>query len=205
MSTFEKIEICALSNRWINKLSNDTKFSKYLSDTFENTSFTKCEFPFIFFIFYPLFCFAHYLRINLADIMSLLLYWVTYNINILFIVLSNWKLHMKSNYNNFAFYFLPQYLYLEGNHLQCIPYDLFESLPNLRWLDLRSNCLQSLPASVGEHRWVSDRLWSVKETILHRGRNKKEKSKGPPDPCLWNSWGSSLIFKGPKIFFITFL
>ena len=39
-----------------NKLSNDTKFIKNLSDTFENTSFTKCEFLFIFFIFYTLFC-----------------------------------------------------------------------------------------------------------------------------------------------------
>ena len=29
---------------------------KYWSDTFENTSFTKCEFPFIFFAFYTLFC-----------------------------------------------------------------------------------------------------------------------------------------------------
>ena len=54
LSTFEKIEIFALSNIRFNKLSND--FHKYWSDTFENTSFTKCEFPFIFFIFYTLFC-----------------------------------------------------------------------------------------------------------------------------------------------------
>ena len=45
-------------------------------DSFENTSFTKCEFPFIFLIFYTLF--YSYLRINLVDKMSLLLYWVTY-------------------------------------------------------------------------------------------------------------------------------
>ena len=34
----------------------DTKFVKFGSDTFENASFTKCEFIFIFFIFYTLFC-----------------------------------------------------------------------------------------------------------------------------------------------------
>ena len=52
LSTFEKIEIGALSNRRFNQLSNDT-------------------------IFYTL-CFVHYLWINLADKMYLLLYWVTY-------------------------------------------------------------------------------------------------------------------------------
>ena len=31
------------------------KICKNCSDTFENTSFTTCEFPFIFFIFYTLF------------------------------------------------------------------------------------------------------------------------------------------------------
>ena len=40
-------------------------------DSCEITCFTKCEFPFTH-------CFALYLRINLADKMSLLLYWVTY-------------------------------------------------------------------------------------------------------------------------------
>ena len=40
----------ALFNRRFFKLSNDTKLIKI--DTFESTTFTKCEFPFIFFIFY---------------------------------------------------------------------------------------------------------------------------------------------------------
>ena len=48
----------------------------FWSDTFENTSFTKCEFP--LFSLYFTHYFAHYLRINLADKMSLLLYWVTF-------------------------------------------------------------------------------------------------------------------------------
>ena len=81
LSTFEKIEIFVLSNRRFNKHSNDTKFIKIGRDSFENTSFTKCEFPFILFVFYTLFLFAHYLRINLADIMSLLLSWVTFYIS----------------------------------------------------------------------------------------------------------------------------
>ncbi|XP_072029677.1 uncharacterized protein [Amphiura filiformis] len=45
-----------------------------------------------------------------------------------------------------------EYLYLEGNEIKEIPGELFERLPNLRWLDLRSNCLQSLPATIGGHR-----------------------------------------------------
>ena len=41
---------------YFNKLYNDTKIRKNWSDTFERTTFTKSVFPFIFFIFYPLFC-----------------------------------------------------------------------------------------------------------------------------------------------------
>ena len=65
LSTFDKVEMFAFSNRRFNKLS---KFIN-LSDTFENTNLNflfkkKKKFRH---------CFAHYLRINLADKMSLLL------------------------------------------------------------------------------------------------------------------------------------
>ena len=56
MSTFDKIEIFELSNRGFNTLSDDTMLVNIGSDTFENTSFTKWEFPFIFLIFCILFC-----------------------------------------------------------------------------------------------------------------------------------------------------
>ena len=56
LSTFEENEIFALYNRRFNKLSSDTKFLKNEVILYENTSFTKCEFIFIFFIFYTLFC-----------------------------------------------------------------------------------------------------------------------------------------------------
>lgn len=42
-------------------------------------------------------------------------------------------------------------LYLESNALLSIPDTLFEALPELTHLDLRSNRLTSLPASVGQH------------------------------------------------------
>ena len=54
LSTFEKIEIFVLSDCRFNKLSNDTQFIKIEAIVLK--SFTKCEFPFIFLIFYTLFC-----------------------------------------------------------------------------------------------------------------------------------------------------
>ncbi|KAJ0067203.1 hypothetical protein NL108_013062, partial [Boleophthalmus pectinirostris] len=45
-----------------------------------------------------------------------------------------------------------QHLYLEGNELRSLPESLFTSLPNLLWLDLRHNQLQSLPTEIGYHR-----------------------------------------------------
>ena len=61
LSTFEKIEIFALSNRRLNKLSNDTQFIQIeVMILFENTSFTKCEF--LSFSLYFTHCFVHYLR-----------------------------------------------------------------------------------------------------------------------------------------------
>ena len=73
LSTFEKIEMFALSNRGFNKLSNDTKFIKIEVILFEIQCLQSVNSFFFFFIFYILFCSLS--RINLADKMSLLLYW----------------------------------------------------------------------------------------------------------------------------------
>ena len=64
LSTFENIEIVALSKRRFNKLSNDTKFVPSVYSLLFNLYFTHY--------------FVNYLRINLADKMYILLYWVTY-------------------------------------------------------------------------------------------------------------------------------
>ena len=76
MSTFENIEILALSNRRFYKLSNDTKFIK-IEVIFLKIQASQCV-NFLLFSLYFAHYFAHYLRMNLTDIMSLLLYWVTY-------------------------------------------------------------------------------------------------------------------------------
>ena len=47
-----------------------------------------------------------------------------------------------------TYYFLLQRLYLAGNRLKVLPEALFSVLPNLKWLDLRQNCLTSLPVSI---------------------------------------------------------
>ena len=65
-----------LSNRWINKLFNDTKFINIEVILLKIQVLQSVNF--LLFSLYFTHCFAHYLRINLADIMSLLLYWVTY-------------------------------------------------------------------------------------------------------------------------------
>ena len=77
LSTFAKIEILYYPTEDLTSFPVPWyQIHKNWSDTFENTSFTKCEFP--LFSLYFTHCFAHYLRISLAGKMSLLLYWVTY-------------------------------------------------------------------------------------------------------------------------------
>ena len=70
MTTFEKIEIFALSNRRFNKLSIDTKFVKI------NVILLKIQVlqsvSFLLLSLYFTHCFVNYLRINLADKIYLL-------------------------------------------------------------------------------------------------------------------------------------
>ncbi|XP_034537486.1 leucine-rich repeat-containing protein 27-like [Notolabrus celidotus] len=49
-------------------------------------------------------------------------------------------------------------LYLEGNRITSIPESLFISLPNLLWLDLRNNQIDTLPAEIGSHRCLKTLL-----------------------------------------------
>ena len=75
LRTFEKIEIFVLSNWRFNKLSNDTKLVQIEGIVLKMQVLRSVNF--LLFSLYFTHCFAHYLRINLADKMSLLLYWVT--------------------------------------------------------------------------------------------------------------------------------
>ena len=68
-STFDKIEIFAY------KLSNYTKFVK-LEVILLKVQLLQSVYFFLFYLYFTHY-FVHYLRINLADKMSLLLYWVT--------------------------------------------------------------------------------------------------------------------------------
>ncbi|XP_068709488.1 leucine-rich repeat-containing protein 27-like isoform X3 [Montipora foliosa] len=45
-----------------------------------------------------------------------------------------------------------EFLYLEGNSISSLPEDLFDCLPNLRWLDLRNNRISQIPHIIGNHR-----------------------------------------------------
>ncbi|XP_068746118.1 leucine-rich repeat-containing protein 27-like isoform X1 [Montipora capricornis] len=45
-----------------------------------------------------------------------------------------------------------EFLYLEGNSISSLPEDLFDCLPNLRWLDLRNNRISEIPHIIGNHR-----------------------------------------------------
>ncbi|XP_067036554.1 leucine-rich repeat-containing protein 27-like isoform X2 [Acropora muricata] len=45
-----------------------------------------------------------------------------------------------------------EFLYLEGNLISSLPKDLFDCLPNLRWLDLRNNHISEIPQIIGTHR-----------------------------------------------------
>ena len=76
VSTFEKIEILALSNRGFHKLSNDTKIVK-IELILLKVPLSQLKCVFLFFSLYFAQYFVNYLRINLADKMSLSLYWVT--------------------------------------------------------------------------------------------------------------------------------
>ncbi|KAL6487002.1 hypothetical protein MHYP_G00036280 [Metynnis hypsauchen] len=49
-------------------------------------------------------------------------------------------------------------LYLEGNRMPSLPENMFTSLPNLVWLDLRNNQLTSIPADIGQHRCLKTLL-----------------------------------------------
>ena len=66
LSTFEKIEIFALSNRSFNKLSNDTKFVKIKVILLKIQVLHGMNF--LLFSLYFIHCFAHFLRINLCHI-----------------------------------------------------------------------------------------------------------------------------------------
>ena len=72
----KKNEIFALCNKRFNKLSNDTKFVN-IEVILLKIQVLWCV-NFLLFSLYFTNCFVEYLRINLADKMSLLLYWVTY-------------------------------------------------------------------------------------------------------------------------------
>lgn len=50
-----------------------------------------------------------------------------------------------------------QFLYLEGNSISSLPEELFDCLPNLRWLDLRNNRIAEIPSVIGKHRFVMNR------------------------------------------------
>jgi len=41
---------------------------------------------------------------------------------------------------------------LEGNSISSLPEELFDCLPNLRWLDLRNNRISEIPPIIGKHR-----------------------------------------------------
>ena len=73
---FWKIEIFALSNRRFNKLPNDTKFVKIEVILLKVQLLQSVHF--LLFSLYFTHYFVHYLRMNLVNKMSLLLYWVTF-------------------------------------------------------------------------------------------------------------------------------
>lgn len=56
------------------------------------------------------------------------------------------------------FFFCFQFLYLEGNAISALPEELFDCLPNLRWLDLRNNRISEIPPIIGKHRFDSHSL-----------------------------------------------
>ncbi|XP_072533123.1 uncharacterized protein [Salminus brasiliensis] len=51
-----------------------------------------------------------------------------------------------------------KHLYLEGNKISHLPENVFSSLPNLVWLDLRHNQLTRLPTGIGQHRCLKTLL-----------------------------------------------
>ena len=81
--------IFALSNRWFNKLSNNTKFVK-IEEILSEIHHLQSLYFLLFSLYFALYS-VHYLRINLADKMYLLLYWVTYLQAYLFIFIQNPK------------------------------------------------------------------------------------------------------------------
>ena len=73
LSTYENIEIFAISNRRFNKLSNDTKFINIEVILLKIQVLQSVTF--LLLSLYFTHCFVHYLRIKLAGKMYLLLYW----------------------------------------------------------------------------------------------------------------------------------
>lgn len=49
-------------------------------------------------------------------------------------------------------------LYLDRNNITSLPDHIFESLPNLTWMDLRENLLTTIPSTVGSHRCLENLL-----------------------------------------------
>ena len=76
LSTFDKIEISALSIRRFNKLSNDTKIVKF-EVVLLKIHLLQSVYFLLFYLYFENY-FIHFLRMKLADKMCLLLYWVTY-------------------------------------------------------------------------------------------------------------------------------
>lgn len=59
--------------------------------------------------------------------------------------------------------FILQMLYLDSNNLVELPDEIFTTLKNLRWLDVRNNHLMTIPSCVKGH--------SSLETLLLQGNN----------------------------------
>ena len=55
--------------------------------------------------------------------------------------------------SNVSCFYSFQFLYLEGNAISSFPEELFDCLPNLRWLDLRNNRISEIPPIIGKHRF----------------------------------------------------
>ncbi|KAJ8982874.1 hypothetical protein NQ317_004304 [Molorchus minor] len=51
-------------------------------------------------------------------------------------------------------------LFLEGNYLTRLPNDFFHRLPQIGWLDLRNNLLESIPKSIAHHKYLENLLLS---------------------------------------------
>lgn len=90
-------------------------------------------------------------------------YWLTIsNENIVLIRFTTYCPMIKINQVSYQYFFRVlacllfyclQFLYLEGNAISSLPEELFDCLPNLRWLDLRNNRITEIPPIIGKHRF----------------------------------------------------